>query len=309
MSSDSHKSSLSRAGSSVMQQLNIDEPQRLKEIRDNAHFFCGAGASAINITVTFPVNKVMFRQQLFGFRAHTAVRQIIQEGIITLYRGLPAPLLQKSLSTSLMFGLYHESYEKLVHEYKWDTAVASVCSSIFAGTCEATLTPFERAQVLLLSPKYHDTFKNTYHTMATLHRYNTGVKEYYRGLSAILIRNGLSNAIFFGLRKPIKELLPVAKKQSFQNTVNDFISGALIGAACSTLFYPINVIKTRMQSNVGVEFLTLRQAFILIYNERGRKLNRLFRGSHINIARSFISWGIINASFEMLMKVFYNRKS
>lgn len=276
---------------------------------DNAHFFCGAGSSAINIVLTFPVNKVMFRQQLFGFRVQKAIQQMRHEGIIRLYRGLPAPLLQKSLSMSLMFGLYHKGHHVMRYEWRWNNTVATLIASVFAGTCEAILTPFERVQVLLLTPKHHGTFKSTYHTLTTLHCYNSGVKEYYRGLSAILIRNGFSNAIFFGLRKPIKQLLPKADQGTVKNSVNDFISGAVIGAICSTLFYPINVIKTRMQSNVGGEFLSLKQTYVLIYNERGRDLRKFFRGCHVNIARSFLSWGIINASFEMLLKFFYDDKS
>nr|XP_039252895.1 mitochondrial nicotinamide adenine dinucleotide transporter SLC25A51-like [Styela clava] len=296
------KSSVPTGRAPGSQKLTDNEPLT----RNDAHFFCGAGASAINIIVTFPINKIMFRQQLFGFRMNKAVKQITHEGFINLYRGLPAPLLQKSISTALMFGLYHQSYQKMTTEWNINEHLAMLYASFFAGACESTLTPFERAQVLLLTPKHHDTFKSTFHTMATLHNYS-GLKEYYRGLSAIFIRNGFSNAIFFGLRKPIKTMLPHAEEKTIQNSLNDFISGAVIGALCSTMFYPINVVKTRMQSNVGGKFESLSKTFVIIYNERNKDWSKFFRGCHINIARSFISWGIINASFEMLMKTFYGK--
>ena len=55
---------------------------------------CGSIASLINIMVTFPIQKVMFRQQLHGVLASEAVRQLQREGVRTLYRGLLPPLLQ-----------------------------------------------------------------------------------------------------------------------------------------------------------------------------------------------------------------------
>lgn len=58
-----------------------------KNKKGNAHFYCGAGASLINISITFPVNKVMFRQQLYGIRTTHALHQLKSEGIIKLYRG------------------------------------------------------------------------------------------------------------------------------------------------------------------------------------------------------------------------------
>lgn len=283
---------------------NIDPvTPKAMETDSDAHFYCGAGASMINILITFPINKIMFRQQLFGFRANKAMKQIIHEGVINLYRGLPAPLIQKSISVSLMFGLYHHYNQYLTQRWKLKSNTATVFASIIAGSCEAIFTPFERIQVLLLTPKHHDTFKSTYHAFGSLHKEH-GFKEYYRGLSTILIRNGLSNAIFFGLRKPIKEALPATEENTFQNTANDFISGAVIGAMCSTLFYPLNVIKSRLQADVGGRFKSIPETFTVIYNERGRKLRKIFRGCQINVVRSYISWGIINASFEILMELF-----
>ena len=66
-----------------------------------------------------------------------------------------------------------------------------------------------------------------------------GWKEHYRGLSAILLRNGPSNMVFFGLRDPVmKHLEPVQVVAG--PFVRDFLGGALLGACLSTTFFPIN---------------------------------------------------------------------
>ena len=69
-------------------------------------FVSGWGAAVANIIVTFPLNKTMFRQQVHGFTMCEAMKQLKKEGAIHLYRGILPPLMQKSASSSIMFGTY-----------------------------------------------------------------------------------------------------------------------------------------------------------------------------------------------------------
>lgn len=69
-------------------------------------FLCGGVASLVNISVTYPISKLIFRQQIHGFRIRTAVRQLRNEGPLLLYRGVLPPLLQKTASISFMFGFF-----------------------------------------------------------------------------------------------------------------------------------------------------------------------------------------------------------
>lgn len=58
--------------------------------------------------------------------------------------------------------------------------------------------------MLLASNKYHDRFRNTKHAFEELRQY--GVKEYYRGVSTVVLRNGPSSVLFFGLRDPLRKV-------------------------------------------------------------------------------------------------------
>lgn len=109
-------------------------------------------------------------------------------------------------------------------------------------------------------------------------------------------------SFFFGLRGPIKESLPTATTYS-AHLVNDFICGGVLGAVLGFLSFPINVVKARIQSQIGGPFLSLPMVFKTIWIERDRKLINLFRGAHLNYHRSLISWGIINATYEFLLKI------
>ncbi|KAG5848068.1 mitochondrial nicotinamide adenine dinucleotide transporter SLC25A51 isoform X2 [Anguilla rostrata] len=264
-------------------------------------YVCGSCAAFSNIVITFPIQKVLFRQQLFGVRAGEAVTQLRRDGLRNLYRGLLPPLLQKTTTVALMFGLYEDFSRLLPRHAGAPELLTRSLAAVLAGTAEAAFTPFERVQTLLQDPRHHGRFHNTFHTFRTLLR-DHGVRECYRGLVPILLRNGPSNALFFGLRGPIKQRLPEAQSPA-AHLVNDFICGGLLGAMLGFLFYPLNVLKARMQAQVGGAFAPSRAVLLTIWRERDGKVTHLFRGAHLNYHRSILSWGIINATYELLLKV------
>ena len=264
-------------------------------------YVCGAGASLVNIVFTFPINKTMFRQQVEGIRVHKAVRQLRKEGLRNIYRGLLPPLMQRTMTVSIMFGTYTSYIRSL--EYVFPSTPYYMIHSLAAmgaGFTEAVLVPFERVQCLLQVKQYNTRLHNTKHAFQYLWRY--GPSEYYRGLSAILLRNGLSNILFLGLREPLKDSLPTPKTQ-LGESFNAFISGAGLGAGLSTLFFPLNVVKSRMQTHLGGRFVGMRETFDVVFEERNRQWRKIFRGVQLNYTRAFVSWGIINTTYELLQKL------
>lgn len=264
-------------------------------------YVCGAGASLVNVAVTFPINKMMFRQQVEGIRLYKAARQLKREGLRNIYRGLLPPLLQRTLSVSLMFGTYSTYRHSLESSFpSCPFLITHSMAAMGAGFTEAILVPFERVQCLLQVKEYNTQLQNTKHAFQHLSRY--GPREYYRGVTAILLRNGLSNVLFLGLREPLKNALPTPSSQ-LGESINAFISGAGLGAGLSTLFFPLNVVKSRMQTRLGGRFVGMREMFDVVFEERRRQWRKIFRGVHINYTRAFLSWGIINTTYELLKKI------
>ncbi|XP_037039384.1 solute carrier family 25 member 51 isoform X1 [Bradysia coprophila] len=270
---------------------------------DQSEFICGWGAAFINITVTYPIYKIIFRQMLHGVQASSAFHQLRREGITFLYRGIFPPLAQKTLSLALMFGVYDGTRRPLV-EIGFNPYVAKIIAGVAAGTVEAALMPFERVQTLLADSTYHSLFKNT----AQSFRYvwsNHGFTELYRGLTPILLRNGPSNAMFFVLREEAASRLPQYSDPMAQ-TAQEFMSGAIIGAVTSSIFYPFNVVKVSMQSTMGTSRISMWTAFMNVYRERGSKVANVYKGCTVNCSRAFISWGIMNTAYEHMKKLLYN---
>ncbi|XP_071946864.1 mitochondrial nicotinamide adenine dinucleotide transporter SLC25A51-like [Antedon mediterranea] len=296
---------LNNAKTAEMQVQPTSETISPEPVHESLEFFYGGGAAFINIMVTFPLNKVLFRQQLHGIGVERAFAQLQREGPAMIFRGVLPPLLQKTTSTALMFGLYDQYSKMIRHQFpSIPVSSAKMLAAVFSGTSEAILVPFERVQTVLQDNRQKH-YRNTIHVFKELYS-KYGIKELYRGLTPILLRNGPSNAVFFGFRHELKDLLPEAQTQT-GNILNDFVSGAVLGASISTVWYPINVVKTRMMVKVGGEYLSFRQTFWNIYYERGKRLYSLFYGVHLNFSRALISWGIINASYELLKQTFTPR--
>lgn len=254
------------------------------------------------------------------------------------------------VSVSIMFGSFGH-YKKWADSRftNWPPIANLALAACLTGSTEAVLTPLERVQMLLQDRRYHKDYKNTVDALVKLRKF--GFSEYYRGLTCVLVRNGPSNILFFGLRDEIKKLMPrfsadpplasldtsqsefnvshinpQAKLSSTTNyltqqqnnvastgqirhkdsMLHDFLSGAILGMFISTLFYPLSVVRTRMQTRApGTEFLSIVKAFNAVYSERDRKFTRLFHGCLINVLRQFVSWGIINCSYEFVLDLLH----
>uniref|UniRef100_A0A0K8RFF3 Putative carrier protein n=1 Tax=Ixodes ricinus TaxID=34613 RepID=A0A0K8RFF3_IXORI len=263
---------------------------------DMRAYVCGWGAAFVNIICTFPMNKVMFRQMLHGVQTNHAFEQLRREGFRHLYRGCLPPLVQKTISVSIMFGTFSGYSRFITHHFPESSDLTvKLFAGLMAGSTEALLTPLERVQALLQDKEHHHRFRNTLHAFKFLSPY--GITEYYRGLVPILLRNGPSTFLFFTLRDELGHRVPVDKDIFWQRTLSDFVSGALIGAFVSTLFYPVNVIKTIMQVQYGPPHPGMAAVFRDTYAER-KSLRKMFYGVHLNYTRALVSWGIINASYE-----------
>lgn len=105
-------------------------------------FTCGFGAAVVDVFITYPLNKLMFRQQLHNILLRTAIKQIRHEGVAMLYRGLLPPLIHKTTCRSIMFGMYDEFQRTAKCSQYQQGQCAFLCKSgaaFMAGSVEALL--------------------------------------------------------------------------------------------------------------------------------------------------------------------------
>lgn len=257
-------------------------------------FACGCGSAFFNIGITYPIYKMIFRQMLHGVNIRSAYQQLKFEGIGYLYRGMMPPLAQKTIALSLMFGVYNGTKNYVLQSFNTELYTAQIVAGLVSGTAECILLPFERVQSLLSNAKFNEHFSNTPQAFRYVWS-NYGFRELYRGIVPVLYRNGPSNVWFFVLREQVLSGLPETADSS--RRLQEFLSGAIIGSTCSSFFYPLNVIKVAMQSDVGHKSQSMLETFLKIYDER-KSIRHFYRGCGYNASRSFLSWGIVNVAYE-----------
>jgi hypothetical protein len=268
-------------------------------------YVSGASGGILNIAVTFPLHKTMFRQMVHGISVTPALKQLHREGLIRLYRGALPPFCQQAVARSLMFGKYGFFTRQIRELYPHLSPLTVLTSaSYLAGSAEALFTPFERLQVLLEDRKQNRNYTNTADALRKL-KTNFGITEFYRGVSAITFRNGARNVLFFYAKERSRDWHPAStkniniSKSCFEcSFLLHFLTGSVIGAAVSTLLYPLKGIIFHMQLKVGGSYLRFSAVLGQILKERGFK--GLWHGVHVNYTRSFISWGVINATYEIV---------
>jgi len=167
---------------------------------------------------------------------------------ISLFSGLKYPLITGSLLTSIQFTAASVAIEELnKHNMRIGTA-SNVLGGAAAGVVSGILT----------SPI--DKYKIGKQTQTSKSRY---------GLTSCLLREIPACAIYFGSYPAIKE-----------QTNSTFASGALAGVASWLFTYPMDVIKTQIQSgeseNIRSACNRIKNGEIAISNGLGFCLARAF---------------------------------
>ena len=280
---------------------NTSNCQHIYEIPEKyKEFICGACASIVNTSITYPLSKIIFRQQIYGLTTVSALQQMRGEGIRYLYRGVMFPLLQRGFSMSVMFGTYNAYTIFLIEHWpRRKTTGVKQLAAFLSGASEATFTPFERLQSLMQHKGFNYSISNSFRGFKLVLQH--GVRELYKGYLLIVFRNGSSNILFFGIKDMLKTYTPPTHGYIISY---NFIVGAGLGAFLSTLFYPVNVVKNRLQSSLGDESSKFIQLFVKTYKEKGNSIRALYKGVHLNYGRAILSWGIVNSVYEYLVQKF-----
>ena len=274
--------------------------------REAVEFSRGAFAAALNVMMTYPLNKLISRQAYEGLNVSAAASTIVDDvRAATLFRGVGMPLLQRALASGAMFASY-DFWTYMLEGV--DAAGASapgvrvrVAAAFLAGSSEWVLTPLERTQTLLTHRKHDARFPQSRDAVRAMAR--VGIAEFYRGGSAIILRNGPANALYFSLREPLAGSLggwvgASSNGSTYDSLFRNFASGALLGAGISTLLFPLHTCKVVMQLDVGGRHASVWETGKRLVAERGGVAAGLYRGVYLNAVRSLFSWGIVNAAYE-----------
>ncbi|XP_054648295.1 solute carrier family 25 member 53-like [Dunckerocampus dactyliophorus] len=261
----------------------------------------GGTSSLLSTLIVFPVYKTVFRQQIHNIQVHRAVEQLHKEGLLKLYRGVTPPLLMRTLSGTLLFGL-QDTFLRLLSLPSFSVIPHSFLPAVAGlgvGIVESVVfTPFERVQNVLQSG-HNDRHLPTLKSVLVKLKDQRISSGYYRAFLPIAARNALGSSLYFGLKGPLSAAVAA---QGLSPLASSFISGTLASMAISLTLYPLSVLVANMQVGVQADVKGVTACWRMLWNSRQRSVILLYRGGALVILRSCITWGITTAIYDRQQK-------
>lgn len=219
-----------------------------RKLKDTAAGFAGG---AVQVLVGQPFDLVKVRLQTtteFGQTPYQVFKNTLtKEGPLAFYKGTLAPLLGVGACVSLQFYAFHEAKRQLISYYQSDmTLPRFYVAGAVAGIANTVITsPVEQVRILLQATnEYHgprDAVKKIYNSK--------GLAGLYRGGLLTTAREAQAYGVWFftyeylmmrETRHTKREDIPTWKLMAF---------GALAGEALWISSYPLDVIKSQVQSD------------------------------------------------------------
>lgn len=205
-----------------------------------ADFVAGWVGGAAGILIGSPLDVIKVRLQTFGKTDIATTRQLAREGVGGVFRGILPPLFGLGFLNSILFVTYGRSLSYLT-SYRQASLLSYYGAGFISGlACWIVSAPVEvvkcRAQIQTsarhLSPSLH---------IAASILKTEGIKGLYASGTITLARDAIGYGFYFAGYEGMKSVLP-------NGNGGILIAGGLAGCLSWLSIFPLDVIKSRMQS-------------------------------------------------------------
>jgi hypothetical protein len=285
----------------------------------------GAAARCSAAVLMFPIDVIKTRLQFQRNKPSSEVRTFYRNGwhafrtmlkeepISAFYRGLPVRLIYIAPSAAVSFTVYEQfkaalngsSFEKI----NWTTPIITLMAGMSArvlGT--AVRTPFDmlkqQMQIQgLLKDAYTPKRRGVVWTIKYISQKH-GFTGFFQGYKITLLRDAPFAGIYFTTYELTKRSLSHHTKM--KKPIQHLSSGAIAGAIATTMTIPVDVVKTRLQTQSSSEGLYqykgIADAFKTIFREEGPKT--FFRGLGPRLLYIIPASGLTFTFFEQFKILF-----
>jgi len=250
------------------------------------------------------VSNPRIKQQVFSGTMDAFVKIVRNEGVLTLWRGLAPSLFMTVPNAAIYFNTY-EALKKRISQLDYFPAFVPLVSGGLARIIAVTtLAPLE-----LIRTNFQAGQKGR-SVLGFVRK--IGFRRMWLGVGATLTRDVPFSAIYWSCYEIVKlKLKPELPQTTAGAFITSFLSGAFSGMFSAILTTPIDLIKTRVQTNLhlpnakqkGVSKTppTARDIMMLIYKEEG--LKGFMRGWVPRIARVGPACAIMISSYELIKSI------
>jgi len=236
-----------------------------------------------------------------------------------LFRGVGAPLSTAAIINALVFGSFvgssriYDDYFILKERIPKSNSVSGdyytlqksfICGSV-AGTIQSIVVcPADHIKCRLQIQQGRaslDPLKGSIDAIGTIFK-SHGLKGLYRGYTVTAWREIPAYGVYFASYNFVKERIE-SRKMNTSPWVASILAGSFAGGLSWTIIYPIDVIKTRIQTAPLNSKLEKRKILFVgnwILKKYGWKY--LFRGLNVTLLRAIPVNGIIFPIYEFTLR-------
>jgi len=245
----------------------------------------GGLAGSAGIVVGHPFDTIKVRMQMHS-------KQLLGGN---LFRGMGAPVATAAFVNASIFSSYGYTCRLYEDHFGQDSVWKNVVGGAVSGVVSSFwLCPTEHVKVRLQLCK-QGIYRNTLDATVQITK-SHGLVGLYRGLAATVVRQVPSFSVYFGVYDPIKEQCNRRLKQEWFASI---VAGGTAGSMAWTAVYPIDLIKSRIQSlplDASHSEQSMWKVGKSVVQEGGWRA--LYRGLGITIFRAFPVNGIIFCVYE-----------
>ncbi|XP_073014437.1 uncharacterized protein [Typha latifolia] len=285
-----------------------------------AHLLAGGVAGAVSKTCTAPLARLTILFQVQGMHSDVsrskasiwreASRIVHEEGFRAFWKGNLVTIAHRLPYSSISFYAY-ERYKHLLQtvpglDRHKDYVSADICVRLLGGglsgvTAASITYPLDLVRTRLAAQTNTIYYRGISHALYAICR-DEGVRGLYKGLGATLLGVGPSIAISFSVYETLRSYWHIRRPQDSAVLVS-LACGSLSGIASSTVTFPLDLVRRRMQlegaaGRARVYKSGIFGAFGHIVRSEG--LRGLYRGILPEYYKVVPSVGIVFMTYEAL---------
>ncbi|KAL0321904.1 UNVERIFIED_CONTAM: Mitochondrial substrate carrier family protein B [Sesamum calycinum] len=261
----------------------VVEPRRQRQIGTASQLLAGGVAGAVSKTCTAPLARLTILFQVQGMHSdasslgkasiwHEALGIVRKEGVRAFWKGNLATIAHRLPYSSISFYAF-EHYKNLLHdivgvESQGENVSTDICIRLvgggLAGVTAASVTypldlvrtrlatqylsnaeEVDLVDLFLLDTRNVIYYRGIWHALYTISK-EEGVFGLYKGLGATLLGVGPNLAISFSVYETARSYWHFHRPEDSTVLVS-LTCGSLSGIASSTVAYPLDLVRRRMQ--------------------------------------------------------------
>lgn len=284
----------------------------------------GTAGGVAQVLVGQPFDIVKVRMQTapkgtYSGMLHCAGGILKNEGPLAFYKGTLTPLLGIGVCVSIQFGALEYSKRffarRNLEEGKGGptgfmlTGPQLVAAGIFAGVANGVVSgPVEHIRIRLQTQSAQNpTYSGPWDAIKKIYS-SHGIAGIYKGQGVTLLRESLGYGIYFLAYEKLMQYEMTRKgiRRDQVNPANAVLFGAAAGYALWAVIYPIDMIKSRMQTDgfspaEGQKYKSTLDCVRTVWRTEG--ISAFMRGLGPTLIRSPFANGATFLGFELAMRL------